>query len=78
MQTRQRTPLNSIADAARQLQLSSVRDLQARAGTATRYFEVHGRLRLADRVLEQRSLLRRDNLVVTPLRRERTSLQAAG
>jgi general secretion pathway protein K len=78
VQTRQRTPLNSIADAARQLQLSSVRDLQARAGTATRYFEVHGRLRLADRVLEQRSLLRRDNLVVTPLRRERTSLQAAG
>jgi general secretion pathway protein K len=78
VQTRQRTPLNSVADAARQLQLSSSADLAARAGTATRYFEVHGRLRLADRVLEQRSLLRRDKSGVTPVRRERTSLQAAG
>jgi general secretion pathway protein K len=42
------------------------------------YFEVSGRLRLEDRVLEERSLLvRRDNRVDV-LRRERQSFTTAG
>jgi general secretion pathway protein K len=49
----------------------------ARAGVATSHFLVSGRLRLEDRILEERSLLvRRDNRVDV-LRRERRSLSAA-
>jgi general secretion pathway protein K len=48
----------------------------ARASVSTQYFLVSGRLRLEDRVLEERSLLvRRDNRVDV-LRRERRSLSA--
>ena len=49
----------------------------ARIGVSSSYFEVAGRLRLEDRVLEERSLLvRRDNRVDV-LRRERRSFTVA-
>lgn len=48
----------------------------ARVSVATSHFWVSGRLRLEDRVLEERSLLVRRNNVVDVLRRERRSLSA--
>jgi general secretion pathway protein K len=41
---------------------------------ATRYFEVRGRLRLADTIVQERSLVQRDGLVVKTLWRERATL----
>jgi general secretion pathway protein K len=41
--------------------------------TTSRFFEVRGRLRLADRVLEERSLVERRGLEIVPLQRERVS-----
>jgi general secretion pathway protein K len=45
----------------------------ARAGVSSNWFEVAGRLRLEERVLEERSLLQRDGEKVTVRRRERHS-----
>lgn len=77
VQQRQNAALRSISDAARQLQLRSPGDLEGRGSTSTVYFEVHGRLRLGDRILEQRSLIKRNQLTVVPVRRERASLHVA-
>lgn len=45
----------------------------ARINTQTRYFEVRGRLRLEHRVLEERSLVRRQGIEIVPLFRERVT-----
>lgn len=47
----------------------------ARLETRSVFFEVRGRLRLADRALEQRSLIQRRGLDMVVLRREQVSLQ---
>jgi len=41
------------------------------AGVASRFFEVRGRLRMDDQVVEERSLVQRDNKMVQALRRQR-------
>ena len=43
------------------------------AGVSSRFFEVRGRLRLDDRVLEERSLVERRKLDIVVLRRERVN-----
>jgi len=76
VQSRQRTPIQSF-ELARTLLPSGVlldRD-RSRVDVKSDYFEVHGRLRLGDRALEQRSLVRRMGLEIVQLRRERVSLQ---
>ncbi len=69
---RQKRPFEKLDDVKAQLAPDTVLDSN-RVSVATSYFQVAGRLRLEDRVLEERSLLvRRDNRVDV-LRRERQS-----
>ena len=71
------TPLRSLDEVRSQLPPGTVLE-PGRVSLISSYFEVAGRLRLEDRVLEERSLLvRRDNQVQV-LRRERQSFTTAG
>ncbi len=76
VQARQREPFRSIEEARAQLAPTTVVDA-ARASVTSNYFEVSGRLRLEERVLEERSLLVRRNGRVDVLRRERQSFTVA-
>jgi len=72
VQARQRTPMKSVADVqalAPGLPGSSFE----RVAVGSNFFEVRGRLRLGDVVLEQRSLVQRRGLDVVVLQRERVS-----
>ena len=71
VQVRQRTPFKAIADA--QPYVPSGTTLTPRVSTASSFFEVHGRLRLTDRVLEETSLIERRGLSMVPLWRQRES-----
>ena len=72
VQSRQRVPIKSAAD-----MLALAPSLPAgsfdRVATGSNYFEVRGRLRLGDVVLEQRSLVLRRGLDMLVLQRERVS-----
>ena len=72
IQVRQRTPFKDIADVEREVPALAPID-RTKVGVKSDFFEVRGRLRLGDRVLEQRSLVERRGLVVVVLRRERSS-----
>lgn len=79
VQSRQRSPLLTIDKLREQLPPALPID-EARVGVATRFFEVRGRMRLDDRVLEERSLVERrpgagGEVIVR--RRERHSLAMA-
>jgi len=80
VQQRQRKPFASIAEVKAQLGEGITLDA-ARVSVNSRFFEVAGRLRLEERVLEERSLLERrpggrtGNVVV--VRREKTSYVTA-
>jgi len=51
----------------------------ARIAVTSNYFEVRGRLRLDDRIVEERALIERRNLEMVPLRRQRVAgVEAAG
>ncbi len=70
VQTRQRTPFKSLAEA--QTVLAGNLTLEpTRVGVLSNFFEVRGRLRLGDRVLEELSLVKRVGLDITPLQRQR-------
>jgi general secretion pathway protein K len=75
VQTRQRKPFESLEAVKSLLPLTTVLDA-GRIGVASNWFEVSGRLRLEERILEERSLLLRENNTVTVRRRERLSLSA--
>jgi general secretion pathway protein K len=72
---RQANHFRSLPDAAKLLgdniQLSS-----DRCSIASQYFEVRGRLRLDDTLVQERSVVQRNGLLVTTLWRERTTLPA--
>jgi general secretion pathway protein K len=70
VQYRQRTPFRKQQDLLAQLPGASA-DKIGKVDIATRYFEVRGRLRLNDRVLEQRSLVERNQRTITVLTSER-------
>ncbi len=77
VQERQRRPFHTLDEVREQLPPGTTLEPN-RVSVVSSYFEVSGRLRLEDRVLEERSLLvRRDNRVDV-LRRERQSFSAAG
>ncbi len=63
VQLRQRAPFDSLAAVRTQLGPAFVLSEQ-RVGTASRYFEVRGRLRLGERVLQQDALVERRQLEV--------------
>ena len=68
---RERRPFIQMEDAARILNSESVQFSQRHHGTRSRYFEIRGRLRLDDAVVEERSLVVRNNLEIRVLWRER-------
>lgn len=78
LQVRQRTPFRDLQTFT--AQVSSLAPLTAKLGVKSSFFEVHGRLRLADRVLAERSLVRRQpNGQIDVIRRERVaSLEELG
>ena len=76
VQARQRKPFEALADIQALLPASVVAE-GGRVGVASNWFEVSGRLRLEERVLEERSLLQRDSDKVTVRRRERHSFTAS-
>lgn len=72
IQLRQREPFKDLQ--AVEAQLTALKPLSgARISTVSDYFEVRGRLRLEDRVLEQRSLVVRRGLDVVVLQREQVA-----
>jgi general secretion pathway protein K len=77
VQVRQRAPYRSLAEI--QEQLGTLKAEPARIGFQTSYFEIYGRLRLDERVLEERSLVERRGanrgLEVVTLQREQHSLE---
>jgi general secretion pathway protein K len=73
VQVRLRTPFKTPADIKSQLPGTAPDLNPAQVGVNTSFFEVRGRLRLTDQVLEQRSVVERRGTTVTPLSRERVS-----
>ncbi|HJW12345.1 MAG TPA: type II secretion system minor pseudopilin GspK [Albitalea sp.] len=72
VQVRQRTPFGNIEEAKVQMPQTIAQALNVqRASVNSNFFEVRGRLRLADRVLEESSLVERRGLDVLPLSRQR-------
>jgi general secretion pathway protein K len=76
VQSRQRRPFESLAEL--EAQLGALKPEAGRVGVGSSWFEVSGRLRLDERVLEERSLLQREGGNVSVRRRERQSFLAAG
>jgi general secretion pathway protein K len=70
VQSRQRVPMKSVADLALPAPLAAS---AASIGVSSSYFEVRGRLRYGDVVLEQRSLVWRRQLDVIVLQREKVA-----
>jgi general secretion pathway protein K len=73
VQARQRSPFNSLED-ARPLMPAGVTLEQRQLSISSVFFEVRGRLRLGERVLEERSLVERRGLDVVVLEREQLGL----
>jgi general secretion pathway protein K len=63
-------PFKSLEEAKQQLPGGST-ELGNLVAVSTHYFEIHGRMRLDDRLLEERSLVRRDGLNVFTVQRWR-------
>jgi general secretion pathway protein K len=73
---REHQAFGSVADVAKFLPAGSTIDL-AVGDVQTQYFEVRGRLRLQDAVIEERSLIQRVGTRVVTLQRERGAFQDA-
>jgi general secretion pathway protein K len=76
IQQRQRDPFKTVE--AVQAQVPGLTFTGAQVAVNSDYFEVRGRLRLEDRVLEQRSLVVRRGLDVVVLRREQVAARETG
>jgi general secretion pathway protein K len=70
--TRQSKPFRTLADVQALLPATTVPSPQ-RANVTSSFFEIRGRMRLDDRVLEERSMVERRNLDIVVLSRERQS-----
>lgn len=75
VQTRQRTPYTPSTLTAELQRLLPQAAAPATSGVSanSNYFEIAGRLRLEDRVVEERALVFRQNLNILPVRRERVA-----
>ncbi|PPE70450.1 type II secretion system minor pseudopilin GspK [Caldimonas thermodepolymerans] len=72
IQIRQRSPFRRLSDVNAHLPQGVVPD-DSRVSVATNFFEVRGRMRIEQRVVEERSLVERRGRIVLTLRRERSS-----
>ena len=85
VQARQRSPFRTVPQALELLPQNAQRSLgqggqnaEKVASTQSKYFEIRGRLRLQDRVVEERALVVRNQLEVIPLQRERLTALDSG
>lgn len=76
VQARQRAPFETLESVQGALGLAFKID-PVRVSVGSNWFQVAGRLRLEERVVEERSLLQREGEKVTVRRRERRSFEAA-
>ncbi len=74
---RERAAFRTLADVARALPPGMAAPELARFSVVTRYFEVRGRLRMEQLVVEERSLLFRNGMEVNTLWRERVTNELA-
>lgn len=70
---RGRSHFRTIADATRLLG-ENASPAEALVSVGSSFFEIHGRLRLGDTVVEERTVVHREGLSVRPLQRERGAL----
>ena len=70
---RQRSALKSLEEARKLLPPTLVLN-ERQAAVSTQFFEVRGDLRMEDRLMQERSLVKRDNQGVVTLQRERINL----
>jgi general secretion pathway protein K len=77
VQTRNRAPFETV-EAVKNALGGTLTPDPTRLGVASNWFEVAGRLRLEERVVEERSLLQREGDRVSVRRRERHSFDAGG
>ena len=75
VQARAQSPLRAVADLEALLPEGVAAGTTNRVGVSSGYFEVRARLRLDDRVVEERALVRRRGPETAVLWRERRSLQ---
>ncbi|MEO8278107.1 MAG: type II secretion system minor pseudopilin GspK [Ideonella sp.] len=75
VRAREQNPFNNLADVTNVLGPAPQLDAR-RVGVTSSFFEVRGRLRLGNRMLEERSLVQRVQRQVTVLTRERINLQS--
>lgn len=73
VQVRQRQPFKQLSDAQALLPNPNQALSSQRVDVRSRYFEVRGKLRLDDRIIEERSLVERTSSDVVALRRERVA-----
>ena len=71
---RERKPYRTLAEAGRSIAAAPGALNSNRLSVATRFFEVRGRLRMEQAVVEERSLVQRNGMDVTVLWRERAAL----
>jgi general secretion pathway protein K len=76
VQSRQRTPFKAISEAQALIPPSLALDA-SRVDVRSNFFEVRGRIRLGDRVLEELSLVERRGTNVVALQRQRVNLRDA-
>ncbi len=74
---RQQAPFATMAEVAKAMPGASAPVDAGRLSVSTRYFEVRGRLRIEQMLIEERSLVQRAGLDVTTLWRERVALDPA-
>jgi general secretion pathway protein K len=74
---RSASPFRNLTDITRAMPEHGAAFSEGTSGVASRFFEVRGRLRLGDMVVEERSLVQRDGLEVRTLQRERGVVDAA-
>jgi general secretion pathway protein K len=74
---RDRSPFRNAAEAAKLVTAAEGAFSDNQVGVATRFFQVRGRLRLGTTVVEERSVLQRDNMDVKTLQRERGMVNMA-
>jgi len=77
VQVRQRTPFKNLDEVRKHLPAAVVLG-EGQVAVGTRFFEVGGRLRMDDRVLQERSLVERRNAEVVTVQRERVNLNDPG
>lgn len=74
VQRRSAAPFRTLAEATKALPSHAAAFAEGTVSVSSRFFEVRGRLRMGEQMVEERSLVQRDGLDVRTLQRERLAL----